>query len=568
MAYTKQTFTEGQTLTADNMNHIEQGIKDLDDGKQEKLVSGTNLKTINGQSLLGSGDITVEGGSGGEGTSYDLKASDYGVVVGTVDMDAMNALLVVAKEANKTIRFDDGEYLFPNTIVVPSNVWLKGGANTVLRLTSDSTDTKLISITNVGNVRLDSLKFKGYNTALRPTTKGSNVGVHVERATGVLITNCLVTGFDLYGIYSTLLAVDIEEPEKWHDCMQITNCIIELCYHGLHLGFRSEYSTITNVKCGYNNIGCYNGGGNNSYCNCMFNSNVTGFYLESENMQNPAHGGCTGCSFNHNTQYSLCVNKMLIGWSFCSCQFFYGDMQIVDSKGAVFTGCILGGSGTIYCTHSKGLENANLLTASYFHTDSTKMLSGSDNSLFVYNCLPDRLPSNSTGDTSTTTEELVSYSLDATKPLSDNAFVANMEWVIEANQQIDYIELPTQEASVGASIKGIDVYAVNAETRSVIEHIVVDKTSIVTISKNLNKPVIRLTIGKAYEVPICLAFQCDRTGTNVGASIGYGKSSTTNGNYVVNIKTNEPPQVGTVLPENNSAVAVSCAVYMVVTSEE
>lgn len=43
---------------------------DLANGKQDKLVSGTNIKTINGQSLLGSGDITVQGGgSSGSGSS-------------------------------------------------------------------------------------------------------------------------------------------------------------------------------------------------------------------------------------------------------------------------------------------------------------------------------------------------------------------------------------------------------------------------------------------------------------------------------------------------------------------
>ena len=36
-----------------------------DDTKQDLLVSGTNLKTINHQSLLGSGNITIEGGGGG-----------------------------------------------------------------------------------------------------------------------------------------------------------------------------------------------------------------------------------------------------------------------------------------------------------------------------------------------------------------------------------------------------------------------------------------------------------------------------------------------------------------------
>ena len=35
------------------------------DGKQDALVSGTNIKTINGESLLGSGDLTISGGGGG-----------------------------------------------------------------------------------------------------------------------------------------------------------------------------------------------------------------------------------------------------------------------------------------------------------------------------------------------------------------------------------------------------------------------------------------------------------------------------------------------------------------------
>ena len=35
--------------------------------KQDTLVSGTNIKTINGESILGSGNITINGGSGGSG---------------------------------------------------------------------------------------------------------------------------------------------------------------------------------------------------------------------------------------------------------------------------------------------------------------------------------------------------------------------------------------------------------------------------------------------------------------------------------------------------------------------
>lgn len=36
---------------------------DLADGKQDALISGTNIKTINNESLLGSGNITIQGGS-------------------------------------------------------------------------------------------------------------------------------------------------------------------------------------------------------------------------------------------------------------------------------------------------------------------------------------------------------------------------------------------------------------------------------------------------------------------------------------------------------------------------
>ena len=42
--------------------------------KQDKLVSGTNIKTINGQSLLGSGDIAISGG--GAGSKFEAIYSD------------------------------------------------------------------------------------------------------------------------------------------------------------------------------------------------------------------------------------------------------------------------------------------------------------------------------------------------------------------------------------------------------------------------------------------------------------------------------------------------------------
>ena len=49
MSYTKPSYTVSEI-----------------DGAQEELVSGTNIKTINGTSVLGSGNITIQGGGGGD----------------------------------------------------------------------------------------------------------------------------------------------------------------------------------------------------------------------------------------------------------------------------------------------------------------------------------------------------------------------------------------------------------------------------------------------------------------------------------------------------------------------
>lgn len=59
---------------------------DLANGKQDKLVSGTNIKTINGTSILGSGNITISGGGGGGGTNnYPLvKVTSYWLPYGGI----------------------------------------------------------------------------------------------------------------------------------------------------------------------------------------------------------------------------------------------------------------------------------------------------------------------------------------------------------------------------------------------------------------------------------------------------------------------------------------------------
>lgn len=62
------TLIAGGTVSAaDSMlaavGKLQKQINDLFSGKQDTLVSGTNIKTVNGSTLLGSGDLVVSGGA-------------------------------------------------------------------------------------------------------------------------------------------------------------------------------------------------------------------------------------------------------------------------------------------------------------------------------------------------------------------------------------------------------------------------------------------------------------------------------------------------------------------------
>lgn len=55
------------TAIVEDEKVISAALNDLNTNKQNKLVSGTNIKTINNQSLLGEGNITISGGGSGDG---------------------------------------------------------------------------------------------------------------------------------------------------------------------------------------------------------------------------------------------------------------------------------------------------------------------------------------------------------------------------------------------------------------------------------------------------------------------------------------------------------------------
>lgn len=67
----RQTDLENYTLTS-----ITSALITVVNSKQDNLVSGTNIKTINNQSLLGSGNINIQGGGSGSSV-VELTQEEY-----------------------------------------------------------------------------------------------------------------------------------------------------------------------------------------------------------------------------------------------------------------------------------------------------------------------------------------------------------------------------------------------------------------------------------------------------------------------------------------------------------
>ena len=144
---------------------------DLANGKQDKLTSGTNIKTINGQSLLGSGNITISGG-GNTGSS----SAAYGLVEhGTSDTTftlTPNTFHVWNEVASLTLTLGEeatgvaNEYIFQFT----------SGATTTLTLPDDIRWTNEFSIESNKIYQISILNRLGTVMSWEVTTQGGIIG--------------------------------------------------------------------------------------------------------------------------------------------------------------------------------------------------------------------------------------------------------------------------------------------------------------------------------------------------------------------------------------------------------
>lgn len=171
--------------------------------KQDKLVSGTNIKTINGESLLGNGNIAITGGSSTGGTT-----DTYGIIADGVT-DNSNAIRT-ALNSNKHLVLPSGKIYLGSSIELDSNTSItsKGDTEIILHgipaftcngtLNNSTTPPK---VTFKENIRISNLRFTS-------TTNG--VALNFKSVNKIRIHDCTTKNMGLLNLNSSF-----EPDARW-----------------------------------------------------------------------------------------------------------------------------------------------------------------------------------------------------------------------------------------------------------------------------------------------------------------------------------------------------------------
>ena len=119
-------FYDGLTLEAEYLNNMVDEIEK----KQDNLVSGENIKTINGQSLLGNGNLTiVSDGNGGNIVSMTIQNTDSLLNTGDITFEGFDVQRTVSSPdypEGGEITFSDLGYILVSdgTLTGTTGTWV------------------------------------------------------------------------------------------------------------------------------------------------------------------------------------------------------------------------------------------------------------------------------------------------------------------------------------------------------------------------------------------------------------------------------------------------------------
>ena len=134
--------------------------------KQDTLVSGTNIKTINGTSVLGSGDIAISGGSGGSVAPLRRVSTSRNIspLINTAVILGNNLFFATFGQMQKHSRFSVGADFVPNNDAYTQAKWYTiTGAGQFTKI-NDSDDVLYFTTSTASQLRTINVNTKSLTT--------------------------------------------------------------------------------------------------------------------------------------------------------------------------------------------------------------------------------------------------------------------------------------------------------------------------------------------------------------------------------------------------------------------
>lgn len=181
-----------------------------DSTKQDTLVSGTNIKTINNESILGSGNITI---SGGGGTATDVQVNGTSIVSNNVANLVTNT--AYNSSSNKLATMSD---------LPTNNNQLTNGAGYITNSTAQIAESQVTNLsTDLSTIRgIAQGKTSSYvinaQSDITGTKDGNDEYTGVTAITGVTIADLKVG--------DVILIKALEVPDYWVSAVTTTNSVV------------------------------------------------------------------------------------------------------------------------------------------------------------------------------------------------------------------------------------------------------------------------------------------------------------------------------------------------------
>lgn len=266
--------------------------------------------------------------------SYDLAPRIFSITdYGAVNDSTVNSTVSIQRTIDSADRYN-GIVFFPpgkytaSALTLPDSTIIQGYGAKLNYLAGQT--ASLLNIAASGRVRIFGLSLDGGNYTYDSTTaEGNRTGITMVGATRCHFENISVKGFNKYGISGSTSDFGI-----------LTNSYFKDNYVSMYFASGMEYWSTTGCVTQDGKYGVFMGAGNNQFTNCVFESAVYGAYVVQGS--NGAHGGFTGCTFNHNTSANLYVTGMDLPEMFVSCAFYSGRVWVINSEGFGMGWCQFG----------------------------------------------------------------------------------------------------------------------------------------------------------------------------------------------------------------------------------